>query len=276
MFFLLKVVIMSKMKVSLPSAGIAQPLLVRRPVVEQAMAWLIEHGPLISAPPLPLWALHRLVKAGRIAHIRRDLYVAPHPDGTMPSAEELVCDVDPQAYVSFSAALAHHGHTDQDPVQVIAVSPAKQWSFDYGPRQVMIVPGSRSLGSPDWDVMSDDHGGYRLATVQQAFIDALARPALGPPVSTLVRVVQTLARTDSPDLDELVQRVGATDSPVLARRLGLLLELATGTTNFNLLAQGHRNHTTSRFGGERIAEHDPRWRIDLPMSKEQILQEAVL
>ncbi len=62
-------------------------------------------------------------------------------------------------------------------------------------------------------------------------------------------------------------------SPAIARRLGLLLELETGKADPGLLALAQRSNNWTRLAGlgSRVVARDPRWRVELPRSREDLL-----
>ena len=53
--------------------------LIGAPKLEQAMAWLVENGPLHDGPNLPNWMLKALLNGGRVARLRPGVSLAPPP-----------------------------------------------------------------------------------------------------------------------------------------------------------------------------------------------------
>ena len=267
--------IMNDMKLSPVVPGLPQDaeVLVRLPVLEQSMAWLVERGPLVTSPPLPTWALYRLVHQRRIIRLQRDTFVAPYPDGSMPSVEEVVARHDPTAYVSFAAALAYHGLNDQDPTDVVALTQAAKAELRYGIRRVNLTRGRRASSSPRTITALIGHTQCRIATPEQALLDCLRNPNLGPPLYSVARALRTLMSMSPSACLWLRNKVTASKSPTLARRLGFLIEVLTDVVDNALVTQGHRNHTSSAFSDLPTHEHQPLWRLDLPMSRDQLLRE---
>src|SRR6266516_1172321 len=114
--------------------------LLRPAKIEQAMAWLIEHGPLLEEPPLPWWMLRDLVRAGRIARVRRGLYLVPRPHGEMLPLPAIATELEPRGYLSFYGALVHYGLTDQDTATWQYVSPKRARALRLGGRRLDFVP----------------------------------------------------------------------------------------------------------------------------------------
>ena len=112
--------------------------LIVSPKLEQAMAWLVENGPLHVEPKLPNWILKALVNDGRIARLRRGAYLAPTPEGRMLSLPAVATELAPKGYLSFYGALVRHGLTDQD---------TTRWGFVTGSRQAPVRLGGDRLSA---------------------------------------------------------------------------------------------------------------------------------
>jgi hypothetical protein len=100
---------------------------------EQSMVWLVEHGPIVKAPPIPSWALKSLVKQERISRISKDIYLAPNIQGEICSFAETLCWLSPAGYITGHAALALLGWTDQDYKKWDVVANARMSNIRYGP-----------------------------------------------------------------------------------------------------------------------------------------------
>jgi predicted transcriptional regulator of viral defense system len=247
--------------------------LTREPKIEQAMAWLVEHGPLHESPNLPSWILHDLVEAGRIAKLRRGLYLAPTADGRMLSLPAVATQLAPRGYLSFYAALVRHGLTDQDTGLFAFITHKRQPSLRLGAQRLDFVPWPARLRNADVVVRRTDPDVVRLATPAQALMDALEAPRFVPNWPELLHVLRTGIALRKLSPAALRARARAVDSTALARRLGLLLELETGKVDKALLAIAHRSNNWTRLAGigSTARARDARWRLELPRAREDIV-----
>lgn len=243
------------------------------PKLEQAMAWLIEHGPVHVNPPLPPWMLHDLVQDKRIANLRRGVYLAPTTTGHMWSLPAVATHLEPSGYLSFYGALVLHGLTDQDTSLWGYVLRERQSSLRYGQQRLDFVPWPRRIRTAATKLLRRGEEVIRLATPTQAFTDTLEAPRYVTSWPELLHVLRTGIALGKLSLTRLRARAIETKSPALARRLGLLIELETGKADPQLLALArHSNNWTRLAGlGTRVAARDPRWRIELPRSREDLL-----
>lgn len=247
--------------------------LVAAPKLEQAMAWLVEHGPLHVEPQLPNWILKALVNDGRIARVRRGVYLAPTPDGRMLGLPAVATMLAPKGYLSFYGALVLHGLTDQDTTRWGFVTDKRQGSLKWGQQQVDFVPWPRRLRSAEVKTLQRGDETLRIATPAQALCDALEAPRYVPSWPELLHVLRTGLATRKLSASGLRARTLAIDSPAVARRLGLLLELETGAVDPTLLKVAQRSNDWTRLAGlgTRARVRDARWRVELPRSREDVL-----
>lgn len=249
--------------------------LYKHPLVEQAMRWLVENGPLVDEPELPYWILRQLVAQQRVLRLRRGLYLVPHADGKLPSFPSLVGLLSHEGHLSFYAALILHGLTDQDTRTWVVVTSKRQSPINYGPRQMRFFASPR--GERAHTTVVDAHGTkVRVATGEQAFIDTLAFPHHGPDFSEMLHILRAgliTGRLSNNCLRDLAIRE---DSPALARRLGFLMELATDRVDEELLRLAHRTHDRTQAWPGEVKATDDRWRISLPASRELIAYGARL
>ena len=82
------------------------------PVLNQAMRYLIENGPLVKTPPLPDWSLSRLVAQKRILRLRSGLYLTARAGGELPDVWETAGLIAEEVSSGFWGALRLHGMTD--------------------------------------------------------------------------------------------------------------------------------------------------------------------
>jgi predicted transcriptional regulator of viral defense system len=247
--------------------------LTRVPKLEQAMAWLVEHGPVVVDPPLPQWLLHDLVDGKRIARPRRGIYLVPTPTGDMLSLPAVATLLAPKGYLSFYGALVLHGLTDQDTAQWGVVTDKRQGSLRRGQQRLDFVPWPRRLSGAEVRTVQQGTAQIRIATPAQALCDALEAPRYVTSWPELIHVLRTGLATRKVSVASLRARALAINSPALARRLGLLLEMATGHVDRELLTIALRSNDWTRLAGlgTRTRARDPRWRVELPRSREDLL-----
>lgn len=246
------------------------------PKIEQAMAWLIEHGPVVIDPPLPAWLLHDLVAAGRIANLRRGVYLVPTATGDMWNLPAVATQLAPKGYLSFYGALTLHGLTDQDTAQWAFVTNKRQASIMAGGQRLDFVPWPRRLRDAGVKTLQRGSETIQIATPAQALADALEAPRYARSWPELVHVFRSGIGLRRLDRTALRARALATNSPALARRLGFLLELVTGNVDPDLAAIAQRSNNWTRLAGfgEKARTRDSRWRLELPRSREDLLAAA--
>ena len=249
-----------------------EPGLTRQPVLEQAMAWLVEHGPVATKPPLPTWALDRLVKNKRILRLRRDVFLAPTPTGRLPSVGAVAALLAPGGYISFYAAMILHGLTDQDTSRWVVISDRRQADARYGDRIIHFVFAPARAASAHDD--SKDFNGVpaRVATVAQAIVDSLAMTWHAPRPRELVAIIRLGLQSGRLNREELVELVLAENSPAVARRAGFLLELVGEKADSRLRAIATRsNDRTQLIPNQPTRASSLTWRLDLPAPESELL-----
>lgn len=249
--------------------------LTRTPKLEQAMAWLVDNGPVHQNPALPAWMLHDLVAAERIANVRRGVYVVPTPAGQLWRLPAVATRLDPAGYLSFYGALTLRGLTDQDTALWGFVTKTRQAPLRFGQFRLDFVPWPKRLRNAETKMLDIGRKELvRIATPTQALCDTLEAPRYAPNWSELLHVLRTGIARRKLSVAGLRARAIAINSPALARRLGLLLELETGQLDSVLLAIARRSNNTTRLAGlgGRIHVIDPTWRIELPRTREDLLR----
>jgi len=244
------------------------------PKVEQAAAWMIGQGPIIEHPELPAWVLRTLVGQNRVARLRRGVYAVPDAQGRLRLSPFAVGEVvEPGSIVSFHAALAFWNVTDQTPRRIGVVSKKRHSPVAFGPQAVVFLARANALKRMDSTRRKIGDQTVRVATPAQAFIDALSYPPLsaspGEMLTILVHGLATKILTPT----GLRRRALAAGSLVVARRLGLLLELATGTTDARLLERARSSHAYSSFDGpedQRATHAVPRWLLHTSAAPERM------
>lgn len=239
------------------------------------MAWLVENGPVATKPPLPMWALDRLIRQQRVMRLRRDVYLAPTAKGQLPSVQAIAGLLSPRGYISFLGALILHGLTDQDTNKWVVISARRQGPARYGNRTIDFVYTPRRAASGHVEVRDFDGFPVRLATAAQAAFDCLALPQHAPSPRLMISIFALGLKSGRLDEREFVQLVVGSDSPSVARRAGLLLELAGVKTDDRVRSIALRTHDkTSLLLHDRSTASDPTWRLELPASREELLAAA--
>lgn len=206
-------------------------------------------------------AIQRLVRAGLVAPVSHGIYtIVERPE---PAFDELLGVATAPVrgelhYVSWWAALAHHGLTEQDPLVVsVAVRARHRERFVGGARVRFIVQSkdrfygyraSRSGGAP-----------VKIASPEKAIIDSLDRPDLA---GGLGEVVKALA-SNQYDMPALISTAQRYPSRATAQRLGYLVEALDLTAADALLDRVVRAGPKVQLDlrGDAAGEPHPRWWI---------------
>lgn len=169
--------------------------------------------------------LRRLVKAGKVRRIRGGLYVARDPvRETPPIAVASGVFAAVPHYVTTDAAVAHHGLIDQ-PIQTITVAMSRarrRFELDSATTIRPVTLDEGRIREADAYETTVDGFGVRVASREQAVVDALAEPSWMIHGDLLAEILAAftdaeVARTASGVLDR---------TTAAAQRLGYLLEQA--------------------------------------------------
>lgn len=242
---------------------------------DTALRQLIASGPVVIAPDLEPWVLRQLVHTGRVARLRRGVYLVPDAQGRMLPPAAVAALLAPKGYLSFYGALILYGLTDQDTGGWAVVTPRRQASARYG--RVRIVFVIRRASAPRAQVRTRRMAGVpvRVASAEDAFCDCLERPGYAPSPAELLRILRTGLQTRRLSAGRLRDRALRIGSPSVASRLGLLLELATGKRDPRLYALARRSHRWRSFiDNDTEALRDSGWRLTLPASPQQLARAA--
>jgi len=253
---------------------VLEPGLLRTAQTDQALAWLVRHGPLLSDPPLPQWVLRQLVRTERIARLRRGLYLAPRANGRLPSLPAAAALVEPSGYLSFYAALTLHGLTDQDADRWGMVTARRRRPIRYGRARLEFVTWPARVPIAKAVTRRIDGVSVRIATPVQAYCDTLEAPRFGPSLPEMLHVLRVGLRARRLSIAALRAHARRVNSVVLARRLGLLLELATGTADAQLVRIAQRSHAWSRAEERPGTISEPRWRLLLSRAPGDVVRAA--
>ncbi len=249
----------------------------RKPKLEQSMDWLVQNGPLIENPSLPAWILKRLVRTKRIARLRRGLYLVPdRRTGQMLPLPTIAARLAPNGYLSFYGVLSIYGLTDQDPTSWAIVTRRRQASLRYGRQRLYFVAWPERLRKAKTQRRSFRGSQVRVATPVQAYCDTLEKPRLSPGLPELLHVLIVGLSTKQLTARRLRAHALRLNSVVLARRLGLLLEMATGRVDPALKELARKSHNWTPL--ERMSHRRPiresRWMLVLPAPKDHIAAAA--
>lgn len=244
--------------------------LIALPQVEQAMAWLVSNGPIVSDPPISNWILRSLVDARRIMRLRRSLYLAPSGDARLLGVGRTVNTLDPEGYVSGLAALALHNLTDQDIADWWSISPRRQSDIRYGRVKAHFVYSPLRARSGERVVVTQAGEQVTVATPAQAILDELRfRPERIDWLATARMLSEALnQRATTPvELTTLLSNDHA-PSTAVARRLGFLLEAVGAIAPNPLFAISRLTHDVTAVAGAKKSIE--RWRLISPLSEHEI------
>lgn len=242
---------------------------------DAALRELIAAGPVVVASSLEPWVLRELVRTGRIARLRRGVYLAPDARGRMLPPAAVAALLAPKGYLSFYGALILHGLTDQDTSVWAVVTTRRQASARYGRARIEFV--IRRARAPQPEARTRRVAGIpvRIASGDEAFCDCLERPRYAPNAAELLRILRTGLQTRRLSVRRLRDRALRSGSPSVASRLGLLLELATGERDPRLYSLARSSHRWRSLGNEDAsAQRHSGWRLTLPVSPEQLARAA--
>ena len=249
--------------------------LLRELRTDAALRQLIAAGPVVVSPNLEPWVLRQLVRTGRIARLRRGVYLVPDSEGRMLPPAAVAALLDPKGYLSFYGALIVHGLTDQDTGVWAVVTTRPQPSARYGRARLAFVLRRARAPRPHLRTRRVAGVPVRLASADDAFCDCLERPRYAPSAAELLRVLSTGLQSRRLSVRRLRDRALRSGSPSVASRLGLLLELATGKRDSRLYSFARRSHRwRSLLDEEVVALRDSAWRLTLPASPKQIARAA--
>jgi predicted transcriptional regulator of viral defense system len=203
--------------------------------------------------------LRRLAKAGRVRRIGRGRYVVVDPvRETPPIALASALFADKQHYVTTDAALAFHGAIDQPIRQIAVVLPRSRRPIDVGPVVVRpVTMGADQFTTADAYDTTIEGFKIRVATREQAVVDALAEPAWMVHGDLLAEV---LANFTVDEIDRTASAARAR-STAAAQRLGYLLEEADRPIADSLTSLRPVRAIKLRPGHRIGGPYSTRWRV---------------
>lgn len=203
--------------------------------------------------------MRRLVRAGRLRRVGRGLYAVIDPvRETPPIAIASALFAEQPHYVTTDAALAFHGLIDQ-PVSTITIVLARtRRPVDIGPVVVRPVTlGAIDIEAADAYETTADGFALRLATREQALVDALAEPRW-------MVLSDLLAEVITASSDDAIERVAAralARSTAAGQRLGYLVEEAGRKPPSRLAEMRPVRAVRLRPGDKRRGPYSTRWRV---------------
>lgn len=244
--------------------------LIALPQKEQGLAWLIEHGPLVSNPPLPMAVLRSLVTDKRILRLRKGLYLIPTPQGRLPSLPGAINLVDPVGCISGHGALMLHGLNDQDISHWYTVTARRQADIAYGAFRVHFVLSPQAATTADRTTLDVRGEHVQVATIAQAIVDEVRFMPYGLDYGETARVLRNAFEVGKVTERDLVAVMRRRPSIAAARRLGFLLELVRPRPNSDLLTMARSQEGVTRLVGDSVPNST--WRLFLPSPADSILR----
>ena|SRR5487761_14097 len=221
--------------------------------------WRKARAEVVPAGYAPDECLRRLAKAGRVRRIGRGLYLVLDPVRETPAiAIASALFAGEPHYVTTDSALAFHGAIDQPIRQIVLVLSRTRRPIDVGPALVRPVKlRSDLLTAADAYDTTTEGFKIRVATREQAVVDALAEPAWMVHGDLLVEVLGSFA-------DDEIERTAVAAlarSIAAAQRLGYLLEDANHSVPDSLASLRPIRAVRLRPGQKTKGPYSTRWRV---------------
>jgi len=244
--------------------------LIALPQKEQGLAWLIQHGPLVGNPPLPMAVLRSLVADKRILRLRKGLYLVPTPQGRLPSLPHAINLADPVGCISGHGALMLHGLNDQDISHWYSVTARRQADITYGAFRAHFVLSPQWATTAARTTLNVRGEQVVVTTVSQAIVDEVRFMPYGLDYAETARVLRNAFEAGKVTERDLVAVMRNRPSVAAARRLGFLLELVRARPNRDLLAMARSQEGVTRLAGDSVPNST--WRLFLPGPADSILR----
>ena len=229
--------------------------------LERAVSGDFDHGTVVEA-------VRRLVRAGRVVRVRRDLLVLPDATGVAGvGLVDLVAAVAPSPYlITGGRALEHFELTDQHYFVITVLVPAEIAPLAFrGEWATFFVTEPSNI----WGAADDQ--GPRYARPERAVIDALNHPRFGVSLTQTADALIRAKSADSDFLDHLANAVraygaGARNhgSRAAARRIGFIVEQLFGSSAaapFLPMVGPNNAAVLLRPGRRRDGPIDAVWRV---------------
>jgi predicted transcriptional regulator of viral defense system len=206
-------------------------------------------------------ALWRLVRAGRVLSVRKDLDVLPDATGrVVVGMPELVGVVAPPPHlITGGRALEHDRLTNQHFFTVVVLVPRPVAGFAFRGEQAVFLttePGRI------WGWQGDR--GPHYATAERAVLDAVSHARYGVALPLAIEALRRAVERDREFLLRLVEAARRYDSTATSRRVGLLVDRLFGeraAAPFRELIGESRTPVLLRTTGSAEGAVDRGWRV---------------
>lgn len=212
-------------------------------------------------------ALSRLVRAGRVVAVRKDLVVLPDTTGRVTvGLAELVEVVAPKLHlITGGRALEESRLTNQHFFSTVVLVPNPVSSFSFRGEQAIFIPTEpRRI----WGWREPQP---RYALPERAALDAVSHPRYGVALPMATGALAGAAERDVEFLGRLLEAARRYDSAAVARRLGLIVDRLFGDDAagpFKELIGESRTPVLLRPGGPADGPVDRKWRVVVNASVE--------
>ncbi len=213
-------------------------------------------------------AISRLIKAGKVTSVRKDLIVLPDATGRVRvDISELVDVIAPTPYlITGGRALQRRGLTDQHFFVLAVLVPTRVSPIHYrGERASFFATDPKHIWG--WE----DAVRPQFATAERVIVDVLGDSRFGVSFSQALTALRVSVRQDRTMIDRLHDTVRRFESDAIARRVGYLVYRCFGpgvAAPFRDLIGTSRTSVPLRRGGNTEGPVDPTWRIIVNASTE--------
>ncbi|HWF17133.1 MAG TPA: hypothetical protein VG244_13190 [Acidimicrobiales bacterium] len=210
-------------------------------------------------------AVSRLVRAGRVQSVRRDLVILPDATGRMTvGLPELIKVVVPSHHlITGGRALEEHRLTNQHFFSIVVLVPNPVSGFIYRGQKAVF------LTTPEERIWGWQEDGPHFAVPERAIVDAVSHPRYGVSLPMATEALTSASLRDPDFLERLASAARRYGSTATARRLGLLVTRLFGrdaAEPFHELIGESRTPVPLRPGGQSKGEFDHEWRVILNAS----------
>ena len=206
-------------------------------------------------------AINRLVKAGKVRTVRRDLLVLSNVTGQfVVGVSELIGAIAPWPYmITGGRALQEYKLTDQHYFSTTVLVPSRVSKFEYdGEKAVFIAATKDKIWG--WKNVRKLH----IATPDRAIIDSLSSSRYNVSFSQALTALNLAIQGNSKFLEELISSTRRYGSHSLARRIGFLISQLVGhdaAEPFGDMIGFSRTPVLLRPGGRIDGVLDTKWRL---------------